>query len=70
MKASLEKKGKAAFATTLEDIHNNLFSDGEKGIEPLGSNGSEHTHCNFIRRPQLIYNILSNYLHKFTNPPL
>tara|TARA_R110002012_G_scaffold318604_1_gene537358 strand:+ start:56439 stop:60947 length:4509 start_codon:yes stop_codon:yes gene_type:complete len=67
--ASLEKR-KAAFGYTLEDIHTIILPMGEKGIEPLGSMGSDTPIAILSERPQLIYNYFKQLFAQVTNPPL
>ncbi|MDP5228843.1 MAG: glutamate synthase large subunit [Cellulophaga sp.] len=67
--ASLEKR-KAAFGYTLEDINTIILPMGEKGIEPLGSMGSDTPIAILSERPQLIYNYFKQLFAQVTNPPL
>lgn len=58
------------FGYTLEDLKYILIPMGTKGMEAVGSMGTDIPLAVFSKRPQLLYNYFKQLFAQVTNPPL
>ena len=59
-----------AFGYTFEDLRMLMLPDGEDGVQPLGSMGTDTPLAVLSDKPQLLYNYFKQLFAQVTNPPI